>query len=44
VWLSKENPCKTAWHIAARRGDVGILEKLWDFAKKNAAKTRGAKE
>jgi len=22
-----------AWHIAAGRGNVGILEKLWDWAK-----------
>ena len=26
---------RTAWHIAAERGNSEILQKLWDWAKEN---------
>ena len=32
--LSKDEYNKTAWQNAAGRGEVEILEKLWDWAKK----------
>ena len=31
--LFKDMYGKTAWHMAAGRGKVDILEKLWDWAK-----------
>ena len=33
MWLSKDRYGKTAWHKAAERGDVEVLQKLWDWAK-----------
>jgi len=42
--LSKDEFNKTAWHKAAGRAKVEILEKLWDWAKGTAAKTREVKK
>jgi ankyrin repeat protein len=33
VWLSKGEFDQTAWHIAAGRGHIEVLEKLWDWVK-----------
>jgi ankyrin repeat protein len=33
VWLSKDKYGRTAWHIAARIGNLKVLEKMWDWAK-----------
>jgi len=41
--LSKDESKETALHKAAGRGEVEILEKLWDWAK-NCSKTRGVKK
>jgi len=39
--LSKDNSGQTPWHKAAGSGNVEILEKLWDFAKKLQLKLEG---
>ena len=42
--LLKDRYGHSAWHMAARRGYVELLEKMWDFAADTAAKTRPFKE
>jgi hypothetical protein len=37
VLLSKDDYNQTAWHTAAGKGEDQLLEKLWDFAKKNCS-------
>jgi hypothetical protein len=31
--LANDNDERTVWHIAAERGNLDVLHKLWDWAK-----------
>jgi hypothetical protein len=33
MWLSEDEFHQTAWHMAARRNHVEVLEKPWESAK-----------
>ena len=43
MYLLKDKDGKTAWLMAAICGKVEVLERLWDWAKKTTAKSRGDK-
>jgi len=32
--LAQDNDTQTAWHMAAQRGKLEVLDKLWDLAMK----------